>query len=69
MTVVESNDALRWTVEVPGLKAEDLAVTVEDNVLTISGEKKVEGDEREERSAVRARRKQIAHEAGGRQAA
>lgn len=38
--VVELGDELRVTAELPGVSQEDLDVTLENNVLTISGEKK-----------------------------
>ncbi len=40
--VVESEAEIRCTLEVPGLKLEDINVVVENNVLTVSGEKKFE---------------------------
>ena len=43
--VVETEDELRFQLEVPGMKAEDVSVTLENGVLTISGEKKVEHEE------------------------
>jgi HSP20 family protein len=45
--VQESEKELRFTVEAPGLGPDDLQVNVTDDVLTISGEKKVERDDRE----------------------
>ena len=36
-------------VELPGMKREDIAITVEQNVLTISGERKYEPDVQRER--------------------
>ncbi len=38
--VVETENEIRCMLEVPGLKPEDIDVTVENNVLTVSGEKK-----------------------------
>ena len=43
--IVESNDGLMVKAEVPGLEKDSFKVSVEDNVLTISGEKKMEYDE------------------------
>ena len=40
--VVESTDAYRLYVELPGLKKEDVKVELNDNVLTLRGEKKIE---------------------------
>ena len=43
--VVETDNEIRFVVEAAGLRPEDIDVTVENNVLTISGEKKVERNE------------------------
>lgn len=43
--IVESKDGLIVKAEVPGLEKDSFKVSVEDNVLTISGEKKMEYDE------------------------
>ena len=42
MDIEEEDDRIRLLVEVPGVKPEDVEVTVENGVLTVSGEKKVE---------------------------
>ena len=43
--VVETSDELRFVLEVPGMRAQDIELTVEDGVLTVSGEKQpVAGD-------------------------
>jgi HSP20 family protein len=42
MDVEENADGLRLTFEVPGIDAKDLHVTVENGVLTVSGEKRSE---------------------------
>ena len=47
MDVQETEKELRLTVEVPGLGEDDLHLDVTDDVLTISGEKKVARDETE----------------------
>lgn len=47
--VIESENEIRVIVEMPGLKAEDVEISLESNVLTITGEKReerTEGDER-----------------------
>ena len=31
-----------WSLDLPGIKKEDIEITTEDNVLTISGERKDE---------------------------
>ncbi len=46
--VRETNDELQVTAELPGLAPEDVNVTVENGVLTISGEKKQEVQEGKE---------------------
>lgn len=46
--VVESEDELRFAIEMPGLRPEDIEITVQNNVLTVSAEKKAE-EERAER--------------------
>ena len=43
----EEDDAFYVDAEVPGLNAEDVKVDVEKNVLTLSGERKVEKEETE----------------------
>ena len=45
--VVETNDELRFMLEVPGLKPEDIELTVENGVLTVTGEKQMERREGE----------------------
>ena len=45
--VVETDEELRFTLEVPGLKPEDIELTVENGVLTVSGEKQMERREGE----------------------
>jgi HSP20 family protein len=45
--VVETEGEVRFLIEIPGLKPEDIELTVENSVLTVSGEKrwqKVEGE-------------------------
>ncbi|HCI29646.1 MAG TPA: Hsp20/alpha crystallin family protein [Fervidobacterium sp.] len=42
----ETNDKLVLEVEVPGVKKDELKVSVEDGVLRITGEKKTEKDEK-----------------------
>lgn len=48
--VRETGDALEVEMEIPGLRPEDIELTVENNVLTIAGEKKVENREGSEDS-------------------
>ena len=46
--VAETNDALVMTAELPGMAEEDVTVSIENNVLTIAGEKKAEREVRED---------------------
>lgn len=43
--VAESENEIRVMVELPGMKAEDIQLDLENNVLTISGQKKEERQE------------------------
>ena len=43
--VIETDDAVEVSVELPGMGLEDVAVTVSDDMLTIKGEKKIERQE------------------------
>ncbi len=47
MDVAESDQAITVSAELPGLKAEDVDISVHGNVLTISGEKKDSSEQRE----------------------
>jgi HSP20 family protein len=40
--VVETDDEIRFEVEMPGFRQDDIDITLENNVLTIAGEKKVQ---------------------------
>lgn len=51
----QSNTVLA-TFELPGLKKEDVNIDVHNNVLTISGESKLDSDRDENGYAVRERR-------------
>ena len=44
----ETDESLLMTAELPGMKKEDVNITFENNVLTISGERKFEKDEKRE---------------------
>jgi HSP20 family protein len=46
--VSETNDAVIVKVDVPGVKPEDMEISLVDNVLVIKGEKKREEEERKE---------------------
>ncbi len=50
--VAEDDRAIRVTAEIPGLTEKDINVTVEKNVLTISGEKKEEREEKDEKRNI-----------------
>lgn len=43
--VVENADELRVTLEMPGVRPEDVELTIDNNVLTIAGEKRREQNE------------------------
>jgi HSP20 family protein len=45
--IVENKDSFVISVELPGLKKEDVKVTLQNSMLTISGEKKVESETKE----------------------
>jgi len=48
LDISEKDDALIVTAEVPGVDAEDLDISVSGDVLTLSGEKREESEERRE---------------------
>jgi HSP20 family protein len=43
--VRETPDAVEYSIEIPGMRTEDIDLTIENDVLTISGEKKEQRDE------------------------
>ncbi len=45
--VAESDDAISIRAEVPGCKADDIDISIHNDVLTISGEKKEEKEQKE----------------------
>ena len=47
LDIAERNDAYVVNVEVPGIKPDDLEITLEDGVLTISGERRFEEETKE----------------------
>lgn len=47
--VFEEKDAVRIMAELPGVKADEVKISLENNVLTIRGEKKQTAEERTER--------------------
>ena len=48
MDLVETQDDLLLRADLPGLSESDVKIELEDNVLTISGERKAEHEERNE---------------------
>ncbi|MCD6132850.1 MAG: Hsp20/alpha crystallin family protein [Deltaproteobacteria bacterium] len=46
--IYEDKDSIYLDVEVPGMKKEDIKVKVEDKTLTVSGERKLEREEKKE---------------------
>jgi len=48
MDLVESGDDLVLRADLPGLERDDVTIEVKDNVLTISGERKAEHEEKSE---------------------
>ncbi len=48
LDIAENEDSVTVTAEVPGMKSEDIDVTLERGVLTIKGEKKFEDERKEE---------------------
>ena len=48
MDVRDTRDSLEITVELPGIAQEDVKIAVDDDLLTISGEKKAQKDVKQE---------------------
>lgn len=46
--VKETQDEIQFHVELPGLKKEDVEITIENQVLTIAGERKFEKETKDE---------------------
>ncbi|MCB1057070.1 MAG: Hsp20/alpha crystallin family protein [Acidobacteria bacterium] len=44
----ETEDAYLVNAELPGMKKEDVQITLENNVLTVGGERRFEGDEKDQ---------------------
>jgi HSP20 family protein len=53
--LVESDGEFVLTAEIPGMTKEDVSISVEDNVLTLKGEKKYEHEEERDRMYIRER--------------
>ena len=47
MDVIETDNEIQITAELPGLEEKDVQINVSDNVLTIRGEKKAEKEEKQ----------------------
>jgi HSP20 family protein len=47
--VFEDKNAVKIVAEVPGVKAEDVKISLENNLLTLRGEKKQQAEEQSER--------------------
>lgn len=54
--LIEEDDEFVLTAELAGLSKEDVNVSVDDNVLTLKGEKKIEREETLDRAHIRERR-------------
>jgi HSP20 family protein len=48
--VLETENEIRVSLEMPGMKAEDIDIGLENNILTIRGEKREEREDSDERS-------------------
>lgn len=59
--VIESEDEIRVTLELPGIRTEDIDVDIENNVLTISGEKQEERSEGDKRSTWHLTERRYGH--------
>jgi HSP20 family protein len=49
MDLAETQDGLELTVEVPGLEEKDVSIAVSDGLLTVSGEKKFETEQKDKK--------------------
>ena len=54
--IVNGEGTVELNVELPGMKKEDISVNIEDKVLTISGERKFEDEEKKDNYYRRERR-------------
>ena len=54
--VIDTGDAYQLQAELPGFKKEDISIDVENDVLTISAERKVENDENSKPNYVKRER-------------
>jgi HSP20 family protein len=51
--VVETGDEIRFDIEMPGFRNEDIEITLENNVLTVAGEKRMQREEDRKESDYR----------------
>lgn len=56
LDVIENEDAFTVKASIPGMKPEDIEITLENDVLSIKGETKSEKEENNERYHLRERR-------------
>ena len=54
--VIDTGDAYKLDAELPGFKKEDISIDVENDVLTISAERKVENEENNKPNYVKRER-------------
>jgi HSP20 family protein len=50
MDVTESDKEIEIAAELPGLERKDVDISIDDNILTIRGEKKIEREEKDEKN-------------------
>ena len=55
MDVQETQDGIRLSLEVPGVRPDELKITVENGLLTVAGEKRVEREHQNGASGVERR--------------
>jgi len=54
--LTEENGSYRLTAELPGIRPEDIEITIEDNVLTLKGKKEEETEEKDRHYHISERR-------------
>jgi HSP20 family protein len=62
--VTETDKEIEITVELPGLERKDVEISVEDDVLTIRGEKRVESEEGDQASQPQTGKQQSGRQQG-----
>jgi HSP20 family protein len=53
--IVDDKDSVNINVELPGMKKDDIKVTIDENILTIAGERKHESEQKD-RNYIRTER-------------